>query len=704
MDREHIDSLVTLFERYGYHKDDLSTDLCLIFTLSTGMYPAAEILPISDNITEDEVSRIKRSYSESGYAVRSLKSHDIKTIEDYLFTGFFHVKAANLRLRNKYDEYVARVMKPYRDSGSSNNTLEYKYINIKYEKESNFKISSNTMPLTDALVEELNAPGAKLIIVEAAAGFGKTSTAFEVLHQYSITNTDARPLFMELSKDRQAATFRYLLLSQIERDFDVLLKNDIVIYNIKKGKIPLIIDGFDELLSKDLDNGANEALFTDVETMLSTIAELLSENTKVLLTTRKTAIFSGDSFYDWYNKLIDNGCDFNISRYQLENPIIRDWLPADKFRVLDKSINDISNPVLLGYLRYVDYETFLTINTPAKLIQSYFDFLLRREIDRQDLPFNTEEQLKIFRKLAAYFACFEITADNRADIKSAFMELEPHLIISKTSAAKDESSITNALTNHALLDRKDNGKIGFISDYILGTLLMQSILYDEDKDSLDLHESISYAFLEKAILAGELSDIKTRKSFWRKLFDKCKLNNALIFMADSKLRFVISHTFDHETFANETLNNVTFGINTAIISSCNFTNLKFHQCYFDFNYISQCYFFNCEFDNCIIEGDYSSCEFYNCQGLNIQDSEICKETEDFIQDDTIKILSMYMQVDGRTRRMRLISKLVEAFNGDKKFKKVYNSLVADGYIFTNGDKSFITNEGVTYYQNHKIYE
>ena len=695
-------SLVNLFQKYGYHKDDLSTESCLIFTLSIGMYPAAEILPIPGKISPEEILKIKQSYYESGYAVRTLNMTDLESIENYLFSGFFHVKAANARLQKKYEEYVTRVMKPYINYGNTKNRLKYQYINIRYEKESNFESSSNTTLLTEALVQELNDEGAKLIIVEAAAGYGKTSTAFEVLHRYSSENAGSRPLFMELSKDRQAATFRYLLLSQIERDFDVLLKNDIVIYNIKRGKIPLIIDGFDELLSKDLDNGSNEASFTDVETMLSTIAELLTENTKVLLTTRKTAIFSGDSFYDWYNTLSDQGFNFNVSRYQLESPIIRDWLPTEKLRLLDKSIDDINNPVLLGYLRYVDYDTFKTINTPTKLIQSYFDFLLKREIDRQDLPFNIDEQLKIFRKLAAYFACFEMTADNRTDIKNAFLELAPQLIQSKISPSKDESTITNALTNHALLDRKDNGKIGFISDYILGTLLMHSIIYDEDQDSKDLHANISYIFLEKAISAGGLYDIKTKKEFWEKLFEKCKMNNALKFMADSKLNMVISHSFEHETFANSAIANVTLGFGKASIRLCNFTNMRFQQCHLNFDKIHNSCFINCQFDNCTHEGDLSSCDFYNCYGLAYHDNY--EEAIEVVSDDRIQILSMYLQVDGRTRRMRLISKLIEAFCGDRKFRKVYASLVKDGYIFTNGDKSFITNEGITYYQNHKLYE
>ena len=112
---------------------------------------------------------------------------------------------------------------------------------------------------------------------------------------------DIRPIFMKLEKDRSANTFRYLLLTHIDRDFDIQLKNDIVIKNIKNGRIPIIIDGFDELLSKDLDEGKQDTAFGEVETMLSTIADLPTNRAKVVLTSRKTAIFSGPSFAEWYN-------------------------------------------------------------------------------------------------------------------------------------------------------------------------------------------------------------------------------------------------------------------------------------------------------------------------------------------------------------------------------------------------------------------
>ena len=62
---------------------------------------------------------------------------------------------------------------------------------------------------------------------------------------------------------------------------------------------------------------------------------------------------------------------------------------------------------------------------------------------------------------------------------------------------------------------------------------------------------------------------------------------------------------------------------------------------------------------------------------------------------------MYLKVDGKTRRMRMISKLREAFSTDEKtFKKHFNMSIKSGYIICNGDKSFITDKGLEYLQNN----
>lgn len=393
------DKLIELFSQYGYKTEEENRGKFIVFSLQTGMYPAIEIVPYRNDI-ESEIKDIKDSYSKSGYAVKISQGTTISEIENYLFNGFFHVEMTNKRIIQKYIDYANTLMEIY-----DKDYTAYQYINIPYSLEFNFEKKIPSGQLIDSILSFMKSSRPSLIIVEAAAGFGKTSTAYELLKTYSTVTENVRPFLMELSKDRTASNFRYLLLSQIEQNFDTLLKNDIVIYNIKQGRIPLIIDGFDELLSKDIDDGASEAKFSDVETMLSTIADLLTNKSKVILTTRKTAIFAGENFADWVYSKTDDVYDFDVIRYQLDNPSIEDWLDSERYHILPQNLtNSLSNPVLLGYLRYIDDNEFYKVaNNSSTLVNSYFKFLLTREIKRQDLPFSVEEQKKNIKEISLLF-------------------------------------------------------------------------------------------------------------------------------------------------------------------------------------------------------------------------------------------------------------------------------------------------------------
>lgn len=700
------DKLIELFSKYGYKVEEEIDDKFIVFSLQTGMYPAIEIVPYRNDIKE-EIEQTKSAYSKCGYAVKISQGTTIAEIEDYLFNGFFHVEMTNKRIIQKYNNYANTLMEIY-----DKDYTAYQYINIPYSLEYNFEKRNPSIKLIDSILSFMKSDRPSLIIVEAAAGFGKTSTAYELLKSYSTVTENVRPFLMELSKDRTASNFRYLLLSQIEQNFDTLLKNDIVIYNIKQGRIPLIIDGFDELLSKDIDDGALEAKFSDVETMLSTIADLLTNKSKVILTTRKTAIFAGENFADWVYRKTDDTYDFDVIRYQLDNPSIEDWLESERYQALPQNLtSSLSNPVLLGYLRYIDDDEFHKVaNNSSTLVNSYFKFLLTREIRRQDLPFSVEEQKMILRKLASCFAGYNITSDSRNHVKETIKELANDLIINKATTQKDAESLSNALTNHALLDRKGNCNVGFLNDFILGTLFMESIKNDEDETSLFFQKEASFPFIEKAILAASVWNKSTRSFFWKKLTKHCTLNNVLQFWADVKLRDQIMSSFSNEAFDGGKILNAALGDEYVKMENCCFSNIIFESCIFDFNSFNNCSFINCAFLNCSKLNTNLHCDFYNCnsnendfidENSTINESikhELTEQTEDVLIKE---ILGMYLKVDGKTRRMRMISKLRETFEvKEKSFKKTFNALTKQGFIICNGDKSFITDEGIEYLQNN----
>ncbi len=196
-----------------------------------------------------------------------------------------------------------------------------------------------TIEESDSLIEIVNSilkrNHPQLVIIEAAAGYGKTCASYEILNRL-VNKSDQilSPLFTELSKNRSAKIFRYILLDEIDLEFPTL-NSELVIHEIKTGRIPLIIDGFDELLEKvNVSNIDISDAFGEIETMLNTIGNLLDKNAKIILTTRKTAIFSGFEFDKWVQKW-DN--KFEVTRFSLKEPRIKDWLGTERFSIVKNS-------------------------------------------------------------------------------------------------------------------------------------------------------------------------------------------------------------------------------------------------------------------------------------------------------------------------------------------------------------------------------
>lgn len=698
-----INKIKELFEQYGYQLDRVPDSRILVFSLKSSMYPAVEIVPVKD-IDNDQLNTLQREYSNYGFAVNICNKNDIDEIENYLFDRFFNIEASNKRIIQLYEDYTEELMSLY-----DKKKEDYRYIPIPYSLEKNFEVQqSGTSSLTSSILEILNSNGPQFVIIEAAAGYGKTSTAYELLKEYVNQQKLARPFLMELFKERRANTFRYLLLSQIQRNFTVALKEDVVIHNIKKGRIPLIIDGFDELLSKDLDNGAMDAKFDDIETMLSTIGELLTDNSKVILTTRKTAIFSGSSFYDWYVRLSKN-TQFTVSRYQLYSPSINDWLTTKDLTAREiraEQLEHIANPVLLAYLRYCTQ----TFKDSESLVQQYFDFLLKREITRQEIPLSKSEQLEIFQKLSTYFSGFNITSEKRSEVKDIITELSKSYIKNYTNNSKETENIINALTNHALLDRKEE-KIGFLNDFVFGFLLMEAFInYSKEEDIIDFLKETPYSFLDKSLTTARVRCDKSKKNFWEALQEHPSITNEQTFRLDLLLTGKTQHNLAEHSFSSETFTDCQIGTPNSNIKKCTFASMNFKSCVFDLDFIEDTTFIECIFNDCEFkETTHNSTKnhFWYCTGIPECDSDFSEientekqESSDI--DLAIRVLESYFQVDKQTRQMRSLSRQKEDLGiGEKAFKKIINLMKAKKYILVNGDKSFISDDGARYYFEQK---
>lgn len=698
-----IEDIVTLFENYRYNflKE---TEGVLIFEYASGMYSGVELVSTNKLPDKRVIEKLKEDYSKSGYATHVYEQCDIDKIQKDLFNGFFQTKLSNAKIKNKYRKYCERVMLQY-----GKRAEEYQYIAVPFEKEVDFYESIPEDNLINSIYSVMQENGAKLVILEAPAGFGKTSTAYELLSRYQDVSVDVRPFMMELYKDRTASIFKYILLSNIDADFDVTIKSDIVIDNIKAGRIPLIIDGFDELLSRDIDRGGQNIEFEEVESMLSTIADLLQNNAKIMLTSRKTAIFSSEEFVEWYDKLIEKGLNFQIVKYSLHSPTIKDWISREELSKYDERLlKALNNPVLLGFIKYCGSELD---GARTEIVNKFFDLLLTREIERQGLPFTVEEQKAIMRRLAMVLAGFNCSTDTRKSITDTISETSFKLITNKVSASRDLEAVLNSLTNHALLNRK-NDKIGFLNDFIYGYMLAESFLhYHIDDDyGIDFAPNIQQVFLDKCINTSVFLSDRVRSDLWKSMKAHASFTKEESVLCDWKLRGSTEETINGLSFDGDRLSNCVLGKQEAGICNCTFSNVNFISCTFDFNFLLNCTFVRCSFEDCIREGHNHSCFAYGCIDIeNIlkidEDNDAVHAIPDVLSDEKVKvsILQKYFMVGNQRRRMKLISAIRKDYvDNEKQFKRCLDALASSKLLIVNGDKSFITDSGVQWCKQNNV--
>ena len=705
-EKEKIKKIFELYE-YSCLRE---TDNYMVYSVGRNLYPGVEIVCFNE-VEKNEVEKLTNEFRNLNFSVRICDAKQATQIEDYLFDWFFQVEQSNKKIKLRYSEYTAAVMRAYGIDSKQMSSAHYKYVRCPYTIEREYgRIEYNPgVDIIASLRSELDQNGTKLIIVEAPAGYGKTSTAMELLNSFADVRTKVRPFYMELARDRQAPTFYYLLLSQINKNFNVLLGDTIVMHNIKEGRIPLIIDGFDELLNEDIDKANTVGDKNKGKTMLQTIADLLRGNAKIVLTTRKTAILSGEDFYEWYEETVSDRDNINILRYKLDQPKIEDWLDDKKIRILPDHIRDLSNPVILGYLHFLNDEVFENEAKSDALVKSYVTRLLTREIERQKLPFSDiKDQRLIYERQASAFAYDDITSDSRKNIKENILLLSSDIINKYATPMKDSDSIANSLTNHALLDRKGDNNIGFINDFVLG-LFIGYALIDMDNESLkDYYQNMSAKFLDKTILSMSACDETERKIACCQLEEQCRnLTSNLHLLAEIKLL--------HETKSSysDTYLEGVIVINIIIGEPSHFSNSRFVNCEFvkgdiDFSTFDNCTFINCKFNQVNIYGKTNGIDFFEC--FKDGDSFDPNEKEEVIEEITytssakvseIDILKKYFPQGSKRRRMQIISRLKNEYEDGRHFKKVFSSLVGKGYILTNGDQSHISDAGVDFLNKNR---
>lgn len=585
-----------IYERYGFSVDKKGDDL-RVYVLRQGYLYGADIVPLNDST---EFASIEEDYRQGGYATKVRKYGSAGEAALSLFDGFFSTTQNSERLHAYYRDFVQRRS---RSLGSP-----YEYIPCPYSVA--HEVQPTNADIIATILGAVQTPGPQLVLIEAAAGFGKTCTAYEVLKALISHSAPQNPLFAELSKNRQARVFRYVLLDEIDRTYPGL-SSTVVQHEIRQGRLPVIVDGFDELLSKGststtVATEGKDRDFEGIESMLDTIGELLTDNAKIILTTRRTAIFSGDEFVRWCS---GRSNDFLVTRISLNEPSIVDWLGPTRASVLAAAgmpMESLGNPVLLSFIRALRDDDFGVFGSnPDLLVERYFTMLLQREHARQDLRMDVAKQKAIFSNLARRMVDDDFTAESKDVIAELIREDNSQLIeeVRETYPSQDRPSadeLAEKLAGHALLDRvgKTADFVGFVNDFVLGTLIGDNVVADSN-----LQWFASERMFSLAVTAFRVRNSERRAALWRYLeWESKAMDHSLQLVFDLDLRRAEGREFVGSSFAALNITGVTLG-EFRPFQECIFMNCVFTRVRLAWAGLRDVGFVNCSFYECSSIGD-----------------------------------------------------------------------------------------------------
>ncbi len=591
-----LDRLDNAYRRYGFR---VSGDRGVrVYTSTAGYIPVAEIVPLT---RDADVEGKKRTHEHAGFACRTQHYSAPEEAEFQLFKAFFHVEATRARLGRDIDSFLKT-----QDRALGG---KYRYVPCPYLLDD---APDQDLTVVQIVAGRAASVGPALVIVEAAAGHGKTCTAYELLGTLLSGSDAVLPLFVELSRNRTAKIFKYVLLDEIDRNFSHLSR-EVVEAEIAAGRVPLIIDGFDELLARGQDD---PDAFEECQSMLGTIGELLKDNAKIVVTTRKSAIFSGDRFNDW---IAESSARFSITRICLQPPRLSDWLSEERLSELrsrDLPVEDLGNPVLLTFLKNAPDAVFreATVSTDS-LVDKYLTSLLDRELERQNLRIPADQQIQIYTSLAWEMLELNFNSESRefiADVILAGSEsiLTKSLSYYRVSERPSTRALADTLAGHALLDRvgRSADRVGFINDFVFGLFLGRAIVERADKDWLG-----PYDLILTAVTAFRTLGTSARKA----LLDKLQYAHGLFGTQDQLMTDVYLAGRDVRRFEQATFERMVFRrceLGSVMMTDCVFSNCVFEDVVF--RNLDKVGFLACSFRRCTtpaFEGEHGLNWAFECK-------------------------------------------------------------------------------------------
>lgn len=690
MNKEELKkTLRKLYESYRFRLEREIENI-LVFSYCVGYFHNAEIVLLENNNgCWESAKEIEKEYKEIEYnSVVTGYYESIQISHDKLFSAFFSIKDSQKRLQLEYEGFCKKKTEKLLD--------KYVYIPCRYWNSKGEECEN----LVNNVIKSAEKKESRLTILEAAAGYGKTCTAYEILNAFLNTQKDKIPLFIELSKNRTARVFRHVLYDEIDKKF-TQLSYETVIQEIKNGRLPLIIDGFDELIEQKVEKkiqDTEEEIDERSLTLLSTIAELLGDDSKawVLLTTRRSAIFTGDIFEEWMLSRLGKQC--SVERMQIQMPSLREWIDSDKYALIQKSNIDmekLSNPVLLTFIRNVRIDEFeQMVQTSDSILNKYFELLFTRELERQNLELTEDELHTVMKQLAAEFVRYDMTSETIEFIQDLLQEILKDDLLRYRIRYKEkyltEEGILSAdeyvkrVSHNYLLDRisANSNQISFINEFIFGILVGEAVRDDILKEK-ELYER----FIDMSATAFAVRGEKIRKEYYSKIKNRLgQVTNICRLNAEMCLLHEIDSDFESGYFRSFYFkSDFNFGMSYKFVD-CTFDTCTFDGCKIQAEIFVDCKFVNCQFYDVCVEGTPNrNLIFMGCDGYEkLKSPQVFVETdEDVDYYEKLVLEQFWKRGYDRAELRRTYTAL---FRGTKSNEQVHvqnaiNSLLKKGLIY-----------------------
>ena len=197
------------YKLYGFEVLDVEGVKVYIYT--QGRYFGVDIFDYQHTNKAEEV---RESYTILGYATAIKNYTTTEEVELDLFNSFFGAERFKQLISLRYKEFVDKQKLALPESAKYE-YIQSAYSSVKYDDSGyfTFEDSKKGDSVVDQVVNMVFQTNDKplFVVIEAAAGFGKTCSSYELLHKINSRDQEIVPMYIELSRNREARIFKHIL-------------------------------------------------------------------------------------------------------------------------------------------------------------------------------------------------------------------------------------------------------------------------------------------------------------------------------------------------------------------------------------------------------------------------------------------------------------------------------------------------------------